>query len=147
MHGRVTHGRVTAGLTPPPPPAAPLPTLHPPPVTSGMDVLRKLETLETRKEGIFVMPKERISITGSYWYVEGQPFTLRAGPSPAGLRGSGSKVAGLPGLQSEYNPGGTLGLGSSVCDKLEDLLDKERSRSAWCSEELQRVRHKCLPGY
>jgi len=27
-------------------------------VTSGMDVLHKLESLETRKEGIFVMPKE-----------------------------------------------------------------------------------------
>ena len=26
-------------------------------MTQGIDVLRKLETLETRKEGIFVMPK------------------------------------------------------------------------------------------
>lgn len=27
-------------------------------VTSGMEVLHKLEALETRQEGIFVMPKE-----------------------------------------------------------------------------------------
>jgi hypothetical protein len=27
-------------------------------VTKGLDVLHKLELLETRKEGIFVMPKE-----------------------------------------------------------------------------------------
>jgi hypothetical protein len=34
-------------------------------ITSGMDVLRKLELLETRQEGIFVMPKEvRVLVCG-----------------------------------------------------------------------------------
>ena len=32
-------------------------------VLSGDDVLEKLEQVETRKEGIFVMPKERITIS------------------------------------------------------------------------------------
>jgi len=31
-------------------------------VGAGDDVLAKLETVETKKEGIFVMPKDRIEI-------------------------------------------------------------------------------------
>ena len=34
-------------------------------VLSGMDVLSKLEEVETRKEGIFVMPKHRITISSA----------------------------------------------------------------------------------
>lgn len=100
-------------------------------VTSGMEVLRQLETLETRREGIFVMPKERITITGTYWYVQGRPFGLT---TPSLLSAA------------EDNPGGTTGLGSSYCDHLQDDLDKLRSRYNWQAEELQRVRAKCLPG-
>ncbi|XP_054823384.1 peptidyl-prolyl cis-trans isomerase CYP23 isoform X2 [Prosopis cineraria] len=37
-------------------------------VTRGDDTLRKLEELPTRKEGIFVMPTERITILSSYYY-------------------------------------------------------------------------------
>uniref|UniRef100_A0A7C9DT77 Peptidyl-prolyl cis-trans isomerase n=1 Tax=Opuntia streptacantha TaxID=393608 RepID=A0A7C9DT77_OPUST len=37
-------------------------------VTMGDETLRKLEELPTRKEGIFVMPVERISILSSYYY-------------------------------------------------------------------------------
>ncbi|CAL5188724.1 unnamed protein product [Lathyrus oleraceus] len=37
-------------------------------VTKGDDTLTKLEQLPTRKEGIFVMPKERITILSSYYY-------------------------------------------------------------------------------
>ncbi|XP_028801967.1 peptidyl-prolyl cis-trans isomerase CYP23 [Neltuma alba] len=37
-------------------------------VTKGDDTLRKLEELPTRKEGIFVMPTERIAILSSYYY-------------------------------------------------------------------------------
>ncbi|KAL2608689.1 hypothetical protein R1flu_027262 [Riccia fluitans] len=37
-------------------------------VTKGYDTLAKLEELPTRKEGIFVMPLERISILSSYYY-------------------------------------------------------------------------------
>ncbi|KAJ4833468.1 cytochrome P450 monooxygenase 23 [Turnera subulata] len=37
-------------------------------VTKGDETLRKLEQLPTRKEGIFVMPTERITILSSYYY-------------------------------------------------------------------------------
>lgn len=35
-------------------------------VLAGLDVLESLEKVETRREGIFVMPKERIEITRAY---------------------------------------------------------------------------------
>jgi len=35
-------------------------------VLSGEDVLAKLETVETKKSGIFVMPKQRITITRAW---------------------------------------------------------------------------------
>ena len=35
-------------------------------VTDGFETLAKLETADTVKEGIFVMPKERITITSTY---------------------------------------------------------------------------------
>ncbi|KAI7844355.1 hypothetical protein COHA_002153 [Chlorella ohadii] len=38
-------------------------------VTQGLDTLAKLEELPTRKEGIFVMPLDRISILSTYMYV------------------------------------------------------------------------------
>lgn len=37
-------------------------------VTKGDETLRKLEQLPTHREGIFVMPTERISILSSYYY-------------------------------------------------------------------------------
>ncbi|RAL37642.1 hypothetical protein DM860_000336 [Cuscuta australis] len=37
-------------------------------VTKGDDTLRKLEQLPTRREGIFVMPTERITILSTYYY-------------------------------------------------------------------------------
>ncbi|KAL6654920.1 hypothetical protein ACP70R_008385 [Stipagrostis hirtigluma subsp. patula] len=37
-------------------------------VTKGDDTLRKLERLPTRREGIFVMPIERIDILSTYYY-------------------------------------------------------------------------------
>ncbi|XP_050203899.1 peptidyl-prolyl cis-trans isomerase CYP23 isoform X1 [Mercurialis annua] len=37
-------------------------------VTKGDDTLTKLEQLPTRREGIFVMPTERITILSSYYY-------------------------------------------------------------------------------
>lgn len=37
-------------------------------VTKGFDTLTKLEEVETKKEGIFVMPKDRITILSSYVY-------------------------------------------------------------------------------
>ena len=35
-------------------------------VTDGLDTLSLLEEVETTKEGIFVMPKERITISSTY---------------------------------------------------------------------------------
>ena len=37
-------------------------------VTQGLDTLTKLEEVETRKEGIFIMPKERVGILSTYVY-------------------------------------------------------------------------------
>ncbi|XP_078441414.1 cyclophilin-like peptidyl-prolyl cis-trans isomerase family protein [Wolffia australiana] len=37
-------------------------------ITRGDETLRKLEALPTRKEGIFVMPVERITILSTYYY-------------------------------------------------------------------------------
>ncbi|PIN24972.1 peptidylprolyl isomerase [Handroanthus impetiginosus] len=37
-------------------------------VTKGDETLRKLEQVPTRREGIFVMPTERISILSTYYY-------------------------------------------------------------------------------
>ncbi|KAL3654218.1 cytochrome P450 monooxygenase 23 [Castilleja foliolosa] len=37
-------------------------------VTKGDETLRKLEQVPTRKEGIFVMPTERITILSTYYY-------------------------------------------------------------------------------
>ncbi|CAM6088783.1 unnamed protein product [Calypogeia fissa] len=37
-------------------------------VTKGDETLARLEDLETRREGIFVMPMERINILSSYYY-------------------------------------------------------------------------------
>ncbi len=106
--------------------------------------------------------QERITISSTYWYVEGQPFTLRSGSTLKGsgaLAGKGARSGGAAATAShgsggsssgggvESNPGGTLGLGSSYCDGLQDQLDKLRARFEWQTEELQRVRHKCLPGY
>ncbi|KAJ7943499.1 Peptidyl-prolyl cis-trans isomerase [Quillaja saponaria] len=52
-------------------------------VTKGDDTLQKLEELPTRREGIFVMPTERITILSSYYYdtemesCEGERSTLK----------------------------------------------------------------------
>ena len=40
-------------------------------VTKGLEVLSAMEQVETRKEGIFVMPKDRITISSTYTYYVG----------------------------------------------------------------------------
>ncbi|PNW82750.1 hypothetical protein CHLRE_06g292500v5 [Chlamydomonas reinhardtii] len=42
-------------------------------VTEGMETLRKLEELPTKREGIFVMPLKRITIQATYWYRVNRP--------------------------------------------------------------------------
>ncbi|GAB4817063.1 hypothetical protein N2152v2_004109 [Parachlorella kessleri] len=39
-------------------------------VTEGLETLERLEEVETRKEGIFVMPLQRISIRSTYMYLD-----------------------------------------------------------------------------
>lgn len=41
-----------------------------------MITLHALEGLEVHREGIFVMPKERITILSSYWYLASRPISL-----------------------------------------------------------------------
>ena len=45
-------------------------------VTKGMDVIHSLELLPTKREGIFVMPVDRITITNTYWYRAHGPLHL-----------------------------------------------------------------------
>lgn len=42
-------------------------------VTKGLETLTKMEGVETHREGIFVMPKERITIHSTYTYVVDEP--------------------------------------------------------------------------
>lgn len=37
-------------------------------MTKGLEVLDKMESVETTRDGIFVMPKERITIFSTYVY-------------------------------------------------------------------------------
>eukprot|EP01026_Neomeris_dumetosa_P074886 TRINITY_DN783_c0_g1_i2.p1 TRINITY_DN783_c0_g1~~TRINITY_DN783_c0_g1_i2.p1 ORF type:complete len:248 (+),score=30.04 TRINITY_DN783_c0_g1_i2:117-860(+) len=96
-------------------------------VTQGMDVLRKMEQVETRKEGIFVMPKERITIHSSYVY------------PVSGLSSSQEKQ------HSEYEQSGSsIGDGKTkTCEQdlqiMKHILHKQQI-------ELEETRRKCLPG-
>lgn len=85
-------------------------------VTRGMEALRKMEGVETRREGIFVMPKERITIHSTYWYSIKKPFALT-----------------LEGGDTTEDPG---------CKEELGLL---KMRFASQAEELQKTRKKCLP--
>lgn len=91
-------------------------------VTKGMETMRKMEHVETTKSGIFVMPKERITITGTYWYRTSEP-----GGSMLPLN---SKVDSD--LAQRYA-------------KLEQELVELKRRHAAQGEELERVRRRCLP--
>ena len=127
-------------------------------ITYGADVLHRLESLETRREGIFVMPKERVTITATYWYVKGRPIALGSMLGGAAGGGSASPAAAVVGTGAHHLGGiglggadapleHTTGLGKTCdCDKMQDQLDHCKSRSDWQAEELQRVRAKCLPG-
>ena len=53
-------------------------------LVSGDAVLRAMEEVETKREGIFVMPKERITILSSYVY--------SASAEGGGTSGSNSRV-------------------------------------------------------
>lgn len=51
-------------------------------VTAGLEMLTKLEGVETFQEGIFVMPKERITILSSYVYSVSAGSHLKGGDAP-----------------------------------------------------------------
>jgi len=107
-------------------------------VTAGMDVLHKLEGLETRKEGIFVMPKERVTIHSTYWYLKSKDILVGKIEADAGK-------AAAKGAEDAGEAHHTHGLSSKYCNHLQDELDQLQERYNWQSEELHRVRHKCLP--
>jgi cyclophilin family peptidyl-prolyl cis-trans isomerase len=118
-------------------------------ITHGMDALRKMEGVETRREGIFVMPKERIQIFSSHWR-----YASVGGPPALGAAhqkdddGTGGGVLPLPN-RSGSGPigGGDDSKGGSGSDATcQDELDHLRSRFDWQAQELEAVRKKCLPG-
>lgn len=88
-------------------------------------------------------PQERITIFSTYWYVDGQPFSLRTAASTALLASGG--VGGGTNSSGAAGSGALKGAGGS-CDAIRTELDALRGRFNWQAEELQRVRHKCLPG-
>lgn len=63
-------------------------------MVSGDEVLRAMEEVETKREGIFVMPKERIAILSSYVY------SVAADGSGAGASPAGNDAAALEDCQA-----------------------------------------------
>jgi cyclophilin family peptidyl-prolyl cis-trans isomerase len=119
-------------------------------VTRGMDALRKMENgVETRREGIFVMPKERVHIYATHWR-----YASVGGPPALGAAhqkdddGTGGGVLPLPNRRGTGPIGGGAeasggGGGEGTC---QEELDHLRSRFDWQAQELEAVRKKCLPG-
>lgn len=120
-------------------------------ITHGMDALRKMEGVETRREGIFVMPKERIQIYASHWR-----YASVGGPPALGAAhqkdddGTGGGVLPLPNRSGSGPIGGGGGGGGGDAEggsgTCQDELDHLRSRFDWQAQELEAVRKKCLPG-
>eukprot|EP00877_Chromochloris_zofingiensis_P005127 jgi/Chrzof1/14615/Cz09g09160.t1_CYP23 len=110
-------------------------------VTSGMITLHALEGLEVHREGIFVMPKERITILSSYWYLASRPISL--GMLSAAI--SDPKAGGVTGKPTASTAEKSVS-GDGSCRSVREELDSLRLRFNWQAEELQRVRRKCLPG-
>mmetsp|Transcript_4018 Transcript_4018/g.6599 ORF Transcript_4018/g.6599 Transcript_4018/m.6599 type:complete len:249 (+) Transcript_4018:97-843(+) len=87
----------------------------------GMAVLHKLEKVETKQEGIFVMPLKRITITGTYWYILGKP---------------------MPGLTLPGDTAMAIRKEDAGCSaKFKDL----KQRFLALAEELETIRKKSLP--
>ena len=95
---------------------------------TGDDVLQKLEQLPTTTSGIFVMPKERITILSSYVLDAAESFDPEAAASAADAKGAAA--AGSAG-----------GRGPSCCVEVGDL----KSRVVALAHDLQEARKACLP--
>ena len=94
-------------------------------MTAGEETLAKLEAVQTRKEGIFVMPKERISVISTYFRHGGK----------AGVGAGAGAGAGAAG-------GGDTERARKAEASLKEMQERYRAQEV----ELQRVRAKCLPG-
>ncbi len=112
-------------LVPPPPPRRM--------VTKGMDVLHKLEALPTKREGIFVMPLDRITIQNSYWYRAHGPLHLTT---------QGESRSTFDCSSVSFHVCLCSGKDGDCEGKLDELKASFESQAA----ELQAVRIKCLPG-
>jgi cyclophilin family peptidyl-prolyl cis-trans isomerase len=87
-------------------------------VTSGEETLRAMEAVETKKEGIFVMPTERIEILSSY--------VKEGGGGGGDARGNG----------------GALGDGGDC----EAELKETKQRVVGLVHEIEEIRRRKLPG-
>jgi len=120
-------------------------------VTDGMDVLRRMEGVETRREGIFVMPTRRVQIHATHWR-----FASVGGPPALGAAhardddGTGGGVLPLPDRRGTGPIGGGGGGGDAGDEgdegSCQEELDHLRSRFDWQAQELEATRKKCLPG-
>ena len=63
-------------------------------VTSGMEAVHAMESVETRKEGIFVMPKERINIWSTFVYYVADPRNTLATAWSFEATGAPTRVVG-----------------------------------------------------
>lgn len=81
-----------------------------------------------------------------YWYYASKPLSLSffapSATSSVGTGAAATAVVSGGSLQSRTSLTKQVDVGSC-----EAQLDAMRSRLHWQAEELQRVRHKCLPGF
>jgi len=92
-------------------------------MTAGEETLAKLEAVQTRKEGIFVMPKERVSVISTYFRHGGETGGGVGAGAGAGAEGDAERAR-------------------KAEDALKDMEERYRAQEV----ELQKVRAKCLPG-
>lgn len=106
-------------------------------VMTGMDTVYKFDKLPTKKEGIFVMPLERITIHSTFVVyvddpddIEGKSFVLSKSELPS--YGGMKQVSSSSGKQD-----------ASGCDA---VCADAKERVQYLELEVQKTREKCLPG-
>jgi len=80
-------------------------------VTHGIETLRAMEEVETTREGIFVMPVERITIHSTYTYNDGGGGGDAAGSTSSKGAGVGAKV----GTKTQEETGGPKQGSRAMC--------------------------------
>ncbi|KAK3270461.1 hypothetical protein CYMTET_21144 [Cymbomonas tetramitiformis] len=101
-------------------------------VVRGFDVLTKLEQVETKREGIFVMPKERITILSTYITTSGAPSDLVSQPLPS------------PSVAAEMNMDSKLQESTLRESKLEEEAKNTAVALVECTNQQSALRTLCV---